>query len=276
MVYVLRNFLVCFLACFSVMGQDVIQVAPEREQALKERVSKFWDGFVTAKYRQSDAYVSEDAKEEFFSWPKKKIRGYAIDRIYYADKGNAAKVLTLVDTTLSMMGIGAMDIKQPVETWWKEENGQWFWFIPKNEVRMTPFGQMESNTGSGTAALNPTGQMNPIPTQKELAEMMARVKPDREEVRFSLGEAKVETVTFSNGMPGTITLTLNAPLMPHVTAELSSRDVPRGGTASLILKYEPKGKDAQIDDGIAKTVSVGVAQTGRVYPIKVVIDLKKK
>jgi len=36
-------------------------------------------------------------KRGFFSWLKKKIRGYFVDQIDYADNGNAAKVLTPVE-----------------------------------------------------------------------------------------------------------------------------------------------------------------------------------
>jgi hypothetical protein len=260
------------LACQLGFAQETIKISPEREAALKARISKFWDGFVSGKYRQSDLMVSEDSKEDFFSWPKKKIRGYTIDRIFYADEGKAAKVLTLVDTTLAMMGVGAMDIKQPVETWWREEADGWYWFQPKNQTRETPFGKMESNPASGSAPLVPTGEINLKPDIKEL---MSRVKPDRQQVNFVLGEAKVESIQFSNGMPGTVTLTLDSPPADDVTFELSSPTILRNGVSSLVVNYKPKSKPAADAERVTKVVRVGVAQTGKLYEIKVIFDPKK-
>lgn len=252
-------------------GQEAVQIAPEKEAELKARVSKFWDGFVAGKYRASDAYVSDEAKEDFFSWPKKKIKGYAIDRILYVKDGKSAKVLTLVDTTLAMMGVGAMEIKQPVETWWREEDGGWFWFQPKNEVRDTPFGKMESNAKSGDAPLIPTGAINLNP---DLNALMNSVKPDRNDVRFVEGQPGSEVVSFPNGMPGVVTFTIDSPPAEDLTFELKSRNVAKGGIGQLIVTYKPTGKSAKLSDPVTKVVRVGVAQTGKLYPIKVVVAPK--
>lgn len=259
------------LAQVGLNAQDAVKIAPEKEAELRARVSKFWDGFVAGKFRSSDAYVSLDSKEEFFSWPKKKIKGYVIDRVLYVKDGKSAKVLTLVDTTLAMMGVGAMEIKQPVETWWREEEGGWFWFQPKNEVRDTPFGKMESNAKSGEAPLIPTGAMNVNP---DLNALMNSVKPDRNEVRFVEGQSGSEVVSFPNGMPGVVTFTIDSPPAEDLTFELKSRDVAKGGVGQLVVSYKPTAKSVKISEPLIKIVRVGVAQTGKLYPIKVVVEPK--
>ncbi len=261
-----RISLLFFVVCSLVFSQEPIKISAEREAALKQRVSKFWDGFVAAKYRQSDVLVSEESKDAFFSWPKKQIKGYKIDQIFYADGGKAAKVVTLVDTTMSMMGVGAMDIKQPIEAWWREEADGWYWFQPKNETRATPFGTMESNPQSGAAALVPTGQivMNP-----DIKKMMSLVRPDRQQVDFTQGVAKAETVKFKNGMQGTVVLVMDTPPGENVTYELSSRQIVRDGEAILTINYKPDGKPVIGTEPFTKIVRVGVAQTGKMYEIKV-------
>jgi hypothetical protein len=257
-----------FLAQTVLVAQEAVSVAPEKETELKGRVSKFWEGFVTGKYRTSDAFVSDEAKEDFFSWPKKKIKGYTIDRIQYVKDGKSAKVLTLVDTTLSIMGVGAMEIKQPVETWWREESEGWFWFLPKNEVRDTPFGKMESNASSGEAPLIPLTAMQKAPDMKTL---MNSVKPDKSEVSFVAGESGVATVSFSNGLPGVVSLTLDFISFEDLTYALKSKDVAKGESGELIITYKPKNKDKKLTAPVTKTVTVGVLQTGRQFPINVVI-----
>ena len=269
----LRILLVLAVGAGLLPGQERLKIEPEREAELKARVSKFWDGFVAAKYRASDAYVSDESKEEFFSWPKKKIKGYTIDQIFYVEGGKQAKVVTLVDTNLAMMGVGSMDIKQPVETWWRDEDGVWFWFQPKNQMRETPFGKMESNAKSGEAPLATANSMYVPPDLKAL---MSSVKPDREEVRFVLGEEKVETVNFQNGLPGVVTLTIDSPPAEDITFELTSKTIPKGAAAALVVNYKPTAKPAADAEQVVKVVRVGVAQTGKMYAIRVVLEPKKK
>ncbi len=265
----LRVALSLLVLCAMLPGQKAPKVAPETEAALKARVGKFWDGFVQGKYRLSDAYVAESAKEEFFSWPKKKIKGYAVDSINYTESGREARVITLVDTTMAMMGVGAMEIKQPVETWWKQEEGEWFWFLPKNQVRETPFGKMESNPQSGEAALAPTGMMGTMP---DLNKLMAMVKPDRQAVQFELGKAGSEKIEFTNGMPGTVMLTIDTPPGDEVSYTLSSKTIAREGKAYLTIRYEPR----KLKEKFTQVVRVGVAQTGKLYPITVTVAPKEE
>jgi hypothetical protein len=264
-----RVILSLLLTCLVLPGQKVPKVAPEVEAALKARVGKFWDGFVQGKYRLSDAYVADSAKEDFFSWPKKKIKGYTVDAINYTESGREARVMTLVDTSMAMMGVGAMDIKQPVETWWKQEEGEWFWFLPKNQVRETPFGKMESNPQSGEAALAPTGMMGTMP---DLNKLMSLVKPDRQAVKFELGKAGSEKIEFTNGMPGTVVLTIDTPPGEEITYMLNSKTLPRGGKGYLTINYEP----GKLKEKFTRVVRVGVAQTGKLYPIQVTVEPKEQ
>ena len=261
-----RIALILATAVLTALGQEAIKIAPEKEAELKARVSKFWDGFVNAKYRSSDAYVSDEAKEDFFSWPKKKIKGYSIERISYTEGGKYAKVLTYVDTNLAMMGVGSMDIKQPVETWWREEETGWFWFQPKNEIRDTPFGKMESNPKSGEA---PVGIANSVHAVPDVKALMSSVKPDKQDIQFVTGVPGSDVVTISNGLPGIVTLTIDVPPAEDITFELSSKTIPRGGTATLTVKYAATYKPADPKAAILKVVRVGVAQTGMMYPVRV-------
>ena len=272
----MHRFWLCF-ATFCLLGglvraEEVIKVSPAKEAALKARVGKFWDGFALGKFRQSDAYVSEESKDDFFSWPKKKIKGYKIDKVFYADAGKAAKVVTYVDVNMALMGVGSMEVKQPIETWWRLEKGLWFWFQPKNQTRQTPFGQMESNPAAGEAPLVPTGQATQIPNLDALRTM---VKPDRTELHFTLGEPKVETIHFANGMPGTVSLALDTPPSDVFSFQLSPRMVPRDTSASLIVTYKPTTKPADDAEPVVKVVRVSIAQTGKLYEIKLFLDPKK-
>lgn len=268
----LRLFGVVLGAVFTLAAQPAIKVPAAQEALLKQRVAKFWQPFVDAKFRLSDAYVSESAKDDFYSWPKRRIRSFAVDKIFYADAGKAAKVVTLVDVNMALMGVGAMDVKQPVETWWRLEKGTWFWFQPKNETRMTPFGTMETNAASGEAPLMPTGQFQRAP---DLETLLAMVKPDRTAIHFTMGEAKEEQILIKSIMPGSVNLTLDTPPTQDFTFEISPKVIPREGTANLIVRYKPTAKLASDAEPVVKLLRLGIAQTGKVYDIKVFVDLKK-
>lgn len=125
---------------------------------------------------------------------------------------------------------------------------------------------MESNPESGSAALIPTGQININPDLKKL---MSLVRPDRQQVEFTQGVASVETVKFKNGMEGTVLLAMDTPPGEDVTFELSSRKIVRDGEAILTISYKPSAKPAKDAERFAKIVRVGVAQTGKMYEIRV-------
>ena len=267
-------FVGCILGAGAVLdGQPVIKVPAAQETLLKQRVTAFWQPFVDGKFRVSDRYVSDSAKDEYYAWPKRRIKGFAIDKIFYADAGKAAKVVTLVDVNMALMNVGAMEIKQPVETWWRLEEGEWFWFQPKNATRETPFGVMQSNPESGEAPLVPSGQIMKAP---DLATLWNMVKPDRTELHFTAGEAKTETILIKSALPGAAQLTSDTPAgATDFTFELTPKMIPRQGTASLVVTYKPTTKPAADVEPIVKIFRVGVAQTGKVYDIRIVVDPKK-
>ncbi len=237
------------------------------DQELRERAGKFWDGFVTGKFRASDVYVSDDAKEEYFSWPKKKIRGYKLDRVFYTKEGDVAKVLIFADTNFTMLGYGSMDIQQPVETWWRRENNSWYWFLPKSLIRDTPFGKME---------LNPqTGEMKPVegsapvnrPTWKDLR---SKVTVSRKEVSFSRGTAAKQEIEVLNELPGTVTFAVEPPLgTDEIKVEVPSKEIQQAAKAKIYVTYSPKAKPAEPATYVLK---VSVAQTGGSFAVKLIVQ----
>lgn len=256
-----------------IVAEENRKVVPdEKDKELRERASKFWDGFVTAKFRSSDVYVSDDAKEEYFSWPKKKIKGYKIDRVFYTKDGEIAKVLTFADTTLSMLGYGSMDIQQPVETWWRRENGSWYWFLPKSLLRDTPFGKMELNpqTGDTTPAAGGAAAMGNRPSWKELID---KVTVEPQQVTFEIGKAGKADVEVLNGLPGVVMFSIE---QPHGTDELkvvaANTSIAKEGKGKVTIEYTP---DPRRKEEAVYVTAIGIAQTGRTFPVKIVIKGKE-
>jgi hypothetical protein len=257
---------------YAVAADAPQKATPESEAKLKEVATKFWDGFVAGKFRQSDMQVCESAKDDFFVWPKKQIRGFKIQNIYYSDE-KTAKVVTVAATDMSMMGVGKMNIDQPVETWWKVEGDTWCWYRPVNEVRQTPFGPMQSNAGSGQAPVVPNGQMFTPVDREALFDM---VKPNKTDVKFTMGKAGEDVIEVRNAMPGTVNISLDVPPSEDLSFELGSKQIPRNGITKLTIRYQPKTQPAADADVEMKQVRLGVPQTGKIYNIRVVLEPEKK
>jgi hypothetical protein len=257
-----------FVFCLTLVAADAPKASPESEAKLKATVSKFWDGFVAAKFRQSDMQVCESAKDDFFVWPKKQIRGYKIMSIYYSDE-KTAKVVANAATDMSMMGVGKMDIDQPIETWWKIDGENWCWFKPANEIRQTPFGPMQSNVGSGQTPLVPNGQIVTPPDQETIYNA---VKPDKTEVRFALGKPGEAVIEVRNSLPGTVGISLDVPPGDDLSFELGSRQIQRNGITKLTIRYQPKTQPAAESEVIVKQARLGIPQTGKIYNIRVLIE----
>ncbi len=172
---------------------------------------------------------------------------------------------TVADTTGVMLGRGAMDIKQPVETYWKLEGGEWCWFLPKGRLRDTPFGKMEVSSQAVDGGPSAASMINAKPDLKKL---MALVRPDRETAKFTLGKAGKETIEFMNGMQGVVTLSMDTPPGEELQFEMNPMNVPRESKAQLVITYTP----GKLKEPFQRTLRVGVAQTGKVYSIVVSVE----
>lgn len=262
-----------FTAAFAQAPKESGTKVPARQEALlKQQVNKFWQCFVDGKFRAADAMVAQDAKEEFFVWPKKQIRGFRYDQAFFSASGKEAKVVVVVDTDLAMMGIGSMKIEKPVHTWWRMEKGNWYWFQPKNEMRETPFGKEPTNVAAGSTPLMAMGQAG-APTLESLRNM---VRMDKTDVKFVSGTAGETSLEIRNTMPGVVLLTFDAPRQAdELDIKLESNQLPRESVGHVVIKYDP-AKDLRADKStkLEREFKLGVAQTGRTFTIRVTIEPK--
>jgi hypothetical protein len=239
---------------------------------LRERVTQFWKAFEEGKYRKADALVLEDDKDDFFSWSKKQIFKQEKSDIKFSEDGKLAEVMTPVDTDEFMVGVGQMRITRPVLTYWKLADGNWWWFHPKNVTRETPFGKMilggERDAARGTVDV--ARVMSKGPT---IAELMEKVKANKSELKFQVKQASTQTVEFQNGLPGTVALILDIPPREDFSVTVDPKEIPRGGTGVVIVKYTPgpEGSRQPARPGVYD-LRVTVAQTGKTHTIKLTVE----
>lgn len=260
-----------FLLAASAFGQNPSelfdQAPPQLDQALRARVAKFYQAHVDGKFRVADQVVAEDSKDAFFEADKTRYRGFEIAKITYTDQFTKALVLTTCDSEIITI-VARFPVKMPITTFWKLENGEWFWYLePRLQRVQTPFGKRDASVepapatisgGASSAAVIPSRML-------DVSDVLNQVRVSPTEVKLSSFEPASETVTVSNRMPGVIKLSLSYAGFPGFTASLERASLGAGESAKILLDCKPADKRAKP----TLRVELRIEPTGQVIPIQV-------
>ena len=237
---VVSAFVSAFLlpAAFGQKPEDLFTKAPpDVDEALRSRISKFYQAQVDGHPRQSEQYVAEDSKDYFFEMRKPRILGFEIKQIDYADNFTKATVLTTAQMFVKFAGFSSnKPMPMPVKTLWKLMDGQWYWYIDPATVNDTPFGK--SNVTPTPPV--PGGGLPDISQGPNPESLYKQVRADKQSVRLKSGEASSDQVTISSHLPGVITLRLQANDIPGVEIKLDRVQLKPGESATLSFHAEPR------------------------------------
>ncbi len=224
-------------AAFGQKPADLFTKAPpDVDEALRSRVSKFYQAQVDGHPRQSEQYIAEDSKDYFFEMRKPRILSFEIRQIDYAENFTKASVVTVAQMYMKFPGFGNKPLPMPVRTLWKIVDGQWWWYIDPETVNDTPFGKSSSSGPS-------TGQGGSLPdiSQGPSPESLYKgVRADKQSVRFKIGEASSDQVTISSRLPGVVTLHLQANAIPGVEIKMDRTQLKPGESATVSFHSEPR------------------------------------
>jgi len=227
------------------------------DQALRARITAFYDLHVKGEFRKAEALVAEDTKDFYYSSNKTQYISYEIGRIDYSDNFTRAKVTVLSEQYVMLPGFMGKPIKIPFPSTWKVVDGTWYWYVDPESLRMTPFGKMSPGPAPGTASA--TKSIPEIPTT--VPDFIYKlVKADKESVTLRAGESGQVTIT--NSAPGVMNISLTGSV-PSVEVKLDRTVLKAGENAVLTVRA---GDHAQ-----SGVLSIQVAQTNQVIPIQVII-----
>jgi hypothetical protein len=227
---------------------DLFHKAPPAvDEALRARISKFFQLHVDAKFRQAEAMVAEDSKDFFYTANKPKYLGYEIKSIAYNDDFTKAKAVVVTQMVIMAPGFLDKPVGVPIPSRWKVENGDWYWYIDADELNMTPFGKMKGGTASNAG----TGGLPAMPGPEEAARMLAGVKTDHEELELKAREPGSVEFTITNTLPGHVTLALDELHFDGFTAKLDATDLAGGEKAHVTVdwkpgRYRPRALEARV------------------------------
>ena len=125
---------VLFVLPSAVCAQAAAPAAPaEVEQALRTRVSEFFQDFVDGKFRQAINLVAEDTQDAYFSSPKAEYKAFKIEGIDFSDGFAKANVHLTMKQVWKLKAEGFLQdtvVDAPMTTAWKIENGKWVFYQP--------------------------------------------------------------------------------------------------------------------------------------------------
>jgi len=193
-------------------AQQSNPAAVAAEKALRERVQQFYQLQTDEKYRQAEAMVADDTKDDYYNGKKPKIKGFTIDRIDLNDDLTKAKVLIKAQVLILMPGAGAQIFEMPTPTTWKLDNGEWCWYIAPEAKVMTPFGKI--NTGGAppsAATLDTKGAAPGGIADPNVGALQGEISISETSVELTRNKRDQE-LTIKNGLPGPLDLRID----PHV------------------------------------------------------------
>jgi len=208
------------------------------DDALRARIKQFYDYHVASKFRQAEQFISEESKDDFYELSKPELHGYKISSIEYSDNFTKAKVVIVgaMPVLLAWAGGKIMDI--PFASFWRLEDGKWFWYYNKEAARHTPFGDVKVPAESS----GPKASAMPVMPTISLAALQSALKIDRTRVEIPAG--KSATVNVTNTLPGLASLSIACPNRPlaetGITATFDKKELKGNETAVLTLTASPK------------------------------------
>ena len=90
---------------FGQAATDLFQKAPPAvDEALRARISKFFQAHIDGKFRQAEVLVAEDSKDFFYSANKPKYLGFEIKEIAYSENFTKAKATVVTQMIVMVPG----------------------------------------------------------------------------------------------------------------------------------------------------------------------------
>jgi len=228
---------------------------PEVDQALRARVSEFFQDYVDAHFRQGEALVAEDSKDYYYNSPKTQFKSFKIDGVSWAADFSKARVIVVVERTWEVQPALKSLSVVPLATSWKIENGKWVWFNdPAPDAWVTPMGP------SDVKKLQKDKQEadSVVPKDLSQAAIQAQAKQilmgagtlDKTFVNLLPDKDSSDQVVFTNQSSGPVKLSVEGSGVNGVTAVLDKTDLGAGEKATLKVSYTPMGKQPPVAVGI--------------------------
>jgi hypothetical protein len=257
------------LLAMTLHGQDSVkpvEKAPARvDQALRARVTQFYQDFVTGQFTDAEALVAPETKNYFLSIKKERYLSCELKSIDYSGKFTLAQVSSVCERNVVFEGFAGHPLKYPIGSQWKLEKGKWYWYMDPNTPQVTPFGIMGTIMGAMASAA-PAGSPAPAAALPSPAALTSpevafhKVSADKQSLDLKAGESAA--ITFSNAALGPMGVTLSGDPPQGFEVTPTHADLQQSGKAAITVKALEGAKSATLNFQVFPTsevISVTVA-----------------
>jgi len=228
---------------------------PDVDQALRARVSKFYQAHVDGKPRVAMSIVAEDTQDLWFDTDKPKYNSFEILAIKYAPDFKKADV-TVAAAQLIKTRFGETVSKVPTTTKWRIDDGAWVYYVDKESrgTRDTPFGKMKAGPGEA-------GSLGSLKSMIDPSKISLVVKINKSDVQ--LGDS--DEVIITNSLPGVVNLTLEVDKMEGLTGKLDRTKLEANSNAKAVFEFKGSAKSAKPN----LQARIIVQETQQVIPVNI-------
>ncbi len=240
---------------------------PGVDEALRERVQKFYQCFVDRRYRDAQPMVADDSQDPFFEMQKPHYSAFTIGKINYSDDYSKATVVILVKATFNFDGHSIPETS-PVTSYWKVENGAWDWYLPARISVDTPFGKQIQIDPRAHAPDAPATAPNPSAVLQRIENSISVTPQD---VKVKAHAASGAEVRVSNAGAGPIIISIIGDLPGGLTIDPNPAKVAGGENVTLRIHWSPPTA-LNYSPPATATIGLKISPLGRTIPVQVAFE----
>jgi len=255
--------------CGSAQTGNLFKKAPEGvEEALRARVTEFFNLQMEGKFRAAEGCVCDDTKDYFYGLKKKTPRGFDLDKVEFGEDFATANVLVSIGADIPTIN-GIMRMVAPMATQWRLEKDQWCFFAPAKQQTTirTPFGEVSETYKSGNTQPQAMNQSMIRPVT--VSDLQKAVSVSADKVIFDATKPAAAEIELTNSLPGTVQVATQGTLPPGVKVKISPEQLKSKEVAKARFEFTP-GQSFP-DENYA--VQFLVEPTRQKFLIKVVFEL---
>src|SRR5258708_338192 len=230
-----------FLPVLAWAQEATLAPPSEVDQALRARVSEFYQCHVDGTFRKSyDTLVAEESKDFYFANSKQSYLSYQIDKINYADNFTRAHVI-LTTELIWQAHLEKHKVKVQTHSDWKIEKGKWYWYYVPEVLDATPMGKSDptaiTRRADGSIQLP---SLSPDAIKSAGRPLLSTTTLDKSEIALPRDKAAEDKVVLHNGAQGWINVTLDkGPHVAGLSFTLDKTQVEPKGDATLKVAFQP-------------------------------------
>jgi hypothetical protein len=267
------------LSGWTAFGQNPSEPAdkapPAVDEALRARITKFYDAFVSGKFKDAYVLVADDSQDQFFEMAKMQYKSCEIAKVDYSANFTKAAVVTNCKGDWRWHGHVTVTTI-PVASNWVVIDSQWNWHYEKPTTVPSPF----SPTGVVQIPPDSSTEKAPSLVPKDIAAVargiLAKVGLDKQNVQLRAYENSQDVLHVRNDMPGDVSIRLDKVTVPGLKVSVGKTDLKAHEETSILFEWRLDDPAIQCLECAKKmngrlTVQLHVAPTNQVFSIGVLL-----